>query len=174
MRSDNRSDQAPFHVAAEANFQPSKRWDEVKSAILKTHSSNPGVHYILDARSLSMLDLVAASSEELQQVPHDLWYCPEVMDGTPISVGKLYSRAPKFAISIDNHVSAFTWQCDFTFTNLTASSGKQQQPVVYVVQRTDTLALSIRDKSCEAIRANGARGRQLGGKPLSLCATLIV
>jgi hypothetical protein len=75
-------------VAAEANFDPGERWEEVKDAIRRTHSSNPGVHYILLTKKLSMLEL---ASSTMATIPHDLWYCPEVLYGTPIHIGNLYA-----------------------------------------------------------------------------------
>jgi hypothetical protein len=51
---------------------------------------------------------------------------------------------PKFAISIDNWLPPVTWECTFT-------TGKENQPVVYVVQRTDRSEFSGKgNRTCQA------------------------
>lgn len=136
VRADSRGSQS-FHVAAEVNFEPGDRWQEMLTAIYKTHSSNPGVHYILVTQKISMLELATAS---LVDVPHDLWFCPEVLYGTPIRIGNTYA-GPKITASIDNWLPPLKWQCTFT---------TGAQPIVYVVQRKDTKEFSGKDGSCEA------------------------
>jgi hypothetical protein len=79
-------------VVAEANFEPGERWQEVQNTVLRTQNSNPDVHYILVARAvghpeqLSMLELASTC---LADILHDMWYCPEVLYGTPIHIGNL-------------------------------------------------------------------------------------
>lgn len=138
-----------FHVVAEANFEPGERWEEVQGAILRTHESNPDVHYVLVTQKLSMLEL---ASSTLADVSLDLWFCPEVLYGTPIHIGNLYP-GPKFAISIDNWLPEVTWKCTF-------STGKNNQPVVYVVQRTDRAEFSSKgNRTCQTnIQGHSADG----------------
>jgi hypothetical protein len=133
-------------VAAQADFEPGPRWEETKVAILRTQDSNPGVHYILVTKKLEMLELTA---QDLAQVPHDLWYCSEVLYGTPIRIGNLYA-GPKFAVSVDDWLKPWTWQCSFK---------NGTQPLVYVVQREDTQELSGYNKGCDYyIGVGGADG----------------
>lgn len=142
VRSDTRGSHS-FHVSAEANFGPGERWHEVVSAIKRTHSSNPGVHYILVTRMLSMVRLAPSS---LVDVPHDLWFCPEVLYGTPIHIGNLY-EGPKFTLSIDNWIPPFAWKCSFA---------QEKQAIVYIVQRSQTMDLTGQNTGCEEFRDQGS------------------
>lgn len=116
-----------LHVAANANFDPGERWEEVKDV----------------TRKLFMLDL---ASSAMASIPHDLWCCPEVLYGTPIHIGNLYA-GPKLTASIDNYLPPLTWHCDF-------STG--HQPVVFIVQRHETMELSGKEHSCETFIGMGS------------------
>jgi hypothetical protein len=142
IREDSRGAQS-LHVVAEANFEPGERWQEVSNAVFRTHNSNPGVHYILVTKQLSMLELASTS---LADIPHDIWYCPEVLYGTPIHISNLYN-GPKFTMSIDNWLPPVTWSCNFT-------AGTQS--VVYIIQRSESMELSGQDNSCTVYRNMGS------------------
>lgn len=145
VRADSRGAHS-FHVAAQADFEAGPRWEEAKNAICRTQESNPGVHYILVTKKLAVLELTA---KDLSHVPHDVWYCPEPLYGTPIRIGNLYT-GPKFAVSVDNWFTPWTWQC--SFKNGTHS-------FVYVVQRQDIQELSGYNRSChDVIKNGGAEG----------------
>lgn len=146
IRADSRAADATFHVAAQADFEPGQRWEEAQDAISRTRTSNPGVHYILVTQTLGVIELAA---EGLKGARYDLWYCPQVLYGTPIQIGNLYAGT-KFAVSVDDWFPPWDWQC--SFKNGTHS-------FVYVVQRQDQKKLSGYDRTCEeTIRRGGADG----------------
>lgn len=145
LRQDPVGLQASMHVSAEANFAPGARWEEVQKAVQLTQASNHGIHYVLVTNQLSMLHLLE-ETPTFNSVHYDVWYCPEVLYGTPIRIGNLY-KGHKFAVSIDNWLPTFERRCLF-------ATSKHQ--IVYVVQRNESHQLTGQDVSCTHYRAMGS------------------